>query len=406
MVANRSEWTPTRLRSLLSQDATYGIVTAGTFVRSGVPMVRGGDIKAGRIGRDMPHVSPKKSDEFRRTIVKRGDVLIALVGYPGEAAVVPPDLEGANISRAVGLLRPTDELLPEFLTCYLNSSVGRAEFLKPSAGSAQIVVNLRDLNNLYVPLPSTIAEQEDVARKLLDADAQIEGIQAIITKKKAIRQGFAQELLTGKRRLPGFTQAWNPHILSDAYEFKNGLNKEKRFFGIGTPIINYMDVFSSPYIRPDGIAGRVTVSAVERSNYSARKDDVFFTRTSETVDEIGMASVLTDELANAVFSGFVLRARPKQNLLKPAFAGHVLRSEYVRRQIMATASYTTRALTNGRLLSAIKLDVPPPDEQVAIACVLSDLDREIEALSLRLGKARKIKQGMGRELLASRVAFA
>ena len=161
-----SDWTPTRLRDVLAQDATYGIVKAGTFVRSGIPMLRGGDIKNGRIARDMPHVSEAKSEEFKRTVLRDADVVIALVGYPGECAVVPPDLAGANISRAVGLLRPSKVLSPDFLSCYLNSDSGRAEFLKPSAGSAQIVVNLKDLNNLTVPLPRDKAEQKAIAAAL------------------------------------------------------------------------------------------------------------------------------------------------------------------------------------------------------------------------------------------------
>jgi type I restriction enzyme S subunit len=152
-----------QLRTVLEQSATYGIVKAGNFQKSGVRMLRGGDIKGGQIVGDPPFVTDKKSDEFSRTILQKDDVVIALVGYPGEAAVVPDWMIGGNISRAVGLLRPNDLITSEYLTCYLNSSAGRAAFLKPSAGSAQIVVNLSDLNQLNIPLPS-IQIQIEIAK--------------------------------------------------------------------------------------------------------------------------------------------------------------------------------------------------------------------------------------------------
>jgi type I restriction enzyme S subunit len=99
------EWEPVSLIDLLTQNATYGIVKAGEFQDTGVPMVRGGDIKGGKISTsDIPFVTEEKSNEFSRTILKVNDVVIALVGYPGEAAKVTLELEGANISRAVGLL--------------------------------------------------------------------------------------------------------------------------------------------------------------------------------------------------------------------------------------------------------------------------------------------------------------
>ncbi|WQP04925.1 restriction endonuclease subunit S (plasmid) [Sinorhizobium meliloti] len=403
MVKVDVNWTPTRLRSLLSQDATYGIVKAGTFVQNGVPMIRGGDIKGGRIGRDMPLVSESKSEEYKRTVLKRGDVLIALVGYPGESAVVPHDLEGANISRAVGLFRPGKGLLPEFLCCYLNSSIGRSEFLKPSAGSAQIVVNLRDLNNLSVPLPRDIDEQKAVAEALSDADALIESLESVITKKNWILDGATESLLSGHIRLPGFRSSWSAKTIGDFYDFKNGLNKEKRFFGFGTPIINYVDVFSKPFVTPSEIAGCVSLTYAERENFSARNGDVFFTRTSETVDEIGLSGVLLGDLPDAVFSGFLLRARQKTDEILPLFAAYLFRSPAVRRQIISKASYTTRALTNGRALSAVKIDIPPRDEQAAIASTISDMGRELTELNAQLRKVKLLKEGMRHALLTEGV---
>ncbi len=193
-------WSVARLRDYLKHPATYGIVKAGSFQRTGIRMLRGGDIHDGKIIGDPPFVSFEKSNEFARTVLQDGDVVIALVGYPGETAKIPDWLVGANISRAVGLLRPASELNADFFVFYLNSPTGRREFLKPSAGSAQLVVNLKDLNNLPIPLPPA-PEQIAIATVFSDMDAELEALEAKRDKTRDLKQGMMQELLTGRIRL-------------------------------------------------------------------------------------------------------------------------------------------------------------------------------------------------------------
>ena len=209
-----------------------------------------------------------------------------------------------------------------------------------------------------------------------------------------------EELLTGKRRLPGFSKEWEPIQLGDLFTFKNGLNKAKEFFGHGTPIVNYMDVFQHPAIYSSMLIGRVSLTSQELATFDVRMGDVFFTRTSETADEVGIASVVLDEPSQTVFSGFLLRARPKNNKLCNEFKKYCFAPHYIRKQIISRASYTTRALTNGRILSAVTLNVPEPEEQLAIAEVLNDLDAEIGALEAKLAKTRQLKLGMMQELLS------
>lgn len=118
---------------------------------------------------------------------------------------------------------------------------------------------------------------------------------------------------------PGYKQTevglipedWDMSLLGEHFLFKNGLNKGKEFFGYGTPIVNYMDVYSHAGIRGCNLHGRVDVNSQELESFGVRRGDVFFTRTSETVEEVGIASVLLDDrqtLSSAVLScGHVLR---------------------------------------------------------------------------------------------------
>ena len=194
------EWEVVSMREVLIQSATYGIVTAGTFVQNGVKMLRGGDIADGRINTDLPMVSRAKAAEYVRTALVQDDVVIALVGYPGATAKIPDELIGANISRAVGLLRLNGKVTADFLVCFLNSPEGRRMVLAPSAGSAQQVVNLSALNKLQFTIPPR-PEQTAIATVLTDMDAELAALEQRLVKTRALKQGMMQELLTGRTRL-------------------------------------------------------------------------------------------------------------------------------------------------------------------------------------------------------------
>jgi type I restriction enzyme S subunit len=192
---------------------------------------------------------------------------------------------------------------------------------------------------------------------------------------------------------------WEVIEIGQFIDFKNGLNKEKKYFGHGSPIINYMDVFKHPFVRAENILGKVSLTKAEIQAYRVQKGDVFFTRTSETVEEIGISSVLVNDSPNTVYSGFVLRGRDKSNILSNDFKKYCFLERDVRRQIVNTASYTTRALTNGRLLSRVLIKVPPLPEQAAIATALSDMDALIAQTEQLIEKKKAIKQGVMQELL-------
>lgn len=193
---------------------------------------------------------------------------------------------------------------------------------------------------------------------------------------------------------------WEAIPLGDLFDFKNGLNKEKKYFGFGIPIVNYMDVYRNRGLYAKDILGKVSLTRDEIRNYEARKGDVFFTRTSETVDEIGITAVILENVIDTVFSGFVLRARPKNDKLVDEFKKYCFSTKEVRKEITSTSSYTTRALTNGRLLSNVRIALPPTkEEQTAIATALSDADALITSLEKLIAKKQNIKQGAMQKLL-------
>ena len=195
---------------------------------------------------------------------------------------------------------------------------------------------------------------------------------------------------------------WDIAVIGDYLDFKNGLNKGKEYFGYGTPIVNYTDVYKKRGLKKSGINGRVCLSKEEIRRFDVRKGDVFFTRTSETPDEVGMSSVMLDDVEDCVFSGFVLRGRPKNDMFVPEYCKYCFSTEAIRNAIITGCTYTTRALTNGKQLSAIEILVPPKPEQEAIAAALSDMDELISNLEKMIAKKKAIKQGAMQELLTGK----
>ena len=195
-------------------------------------------------------------------------------------------------------------------------------------------------------------------------------------------------------------EVWKKATIGELLDFKNGLNKGKEFFGHGTPIVNYTDVYTKRGLMASDIKGKVELSLSEIQRFDARKNDVFFTRTSETPEEVGISSVLLEDIPNCTFSGFILRGRPKNDMLLPEYCKYCFSTKEVREEIIQNCTYTTRALTNGRQLSAIEIPIPPIEEQKDIADTLSDIDTLICNYKKLIAKKKQIKLAAMQELLS------
>jgi type I restriction enzyme, S subunit len=192
---------------------------------------------------------------------------------------------------------------------------------------------------------------------------------------------------------------WQVKRLGDIFEFKNGLNKEKKYFGEGTPIVNYVDVYNNRQINRDKLQGSVRVTDSEIERFNVKDGDVFFTRTSETIDEIGFSAVAINTEPGTVFSGFVLRAREKQTMLDNLYKKYCFSTYLARKEIITKSSMTTRALTSGTLLSDVNVIIPPIEEQKKIANILSTWDRAIELKQIELNNRITYKENITKKLI-------
>ena len=171
--------------------------------------------------------------------------------------------------------------------------------------------------------------------------------------------------------------SWEYIRLSELYEVHNGLSKGGKFFGNGFPFLSFSTVFNNWFL-PAVLPDLVQSTEKEQISYSIERGDVFITRTSETMDELGMSSVALKSYPQATYNGFTKRLRPIDNRILPEFVGYYLRCPVFRGGFRAFSTMTTRASLRNEDLLSMEIPVPPMDMQQRIAAILSNYDNLIE----------------------------
>ncbi len=246
--------------------------------------------------------------------------------------------------------------------------------------SGQPGINGREYASLPLAIPSNRAEQEAIAEALSDADALIESLDQLVAKKRQIKQGTMQELLTGKRRLPGFSGEWVLKRLGEIANIKTGARNNQ----------DKVEDGAYPFF--------VRSSTVERINS--------FSHDCEAIlipGEGGIGSIF-----HYVFGKFDVHQRVYaitrfSSETSGKFVYFYMATKFGAHAMENSVKATVDSLRLPTFLD-FEITMPPTfDEQTAIAAVLSDMDAELSTLESRLAKARQIKQGMMQELLTGRI---
>ncbi len=165
---------------------------------------------------------------------------------------------------------------------------------------------------------------------------------------------------------------------SSLYEMSSGISTKPEQAGHGAPFVSFGDVFNN-YFLPDDLENKMDTSHEEQEKYSVKEGDIFLTRTSETLDELGMSCVVVEDYPNATYSGFVKRLRPTQDDITYAkFMAFYLRGKLFRKTMNNNAIMTLRASLNENIFSYFDLLLPPFDTQKKIGDFLFDIYKKIE----------------------------
>src|SRR5699024_5929346 len=242
-----------------------GLTTAEYRTVGKFKLVSGTNFTNGKINWETCNYIDKYRFEQDTNIQLRNeDVLVTKDGTIGKIAYVEMDNEKATLNSGVFVVRPKrNTYYPKFMY-YIFSSDYFIEFLnKLTAGSTIVHLYQKDFINFKYPLPS-MKEQQKIATALSDMDDLIESLEKIIEKKKKIKQGTMQQLLTGEKRLPGFDNRWINKSLGEIVNFTNGKAHEKaitehgeyivvnsRFISTEGKVIRYSDEKYCPASKED-----------------------------------------------------------------------------------------------------------------------------------------------------------
>jgi type I restriction enzyme S subunit len=272
-----------------------------------------------------------------------------------------------------------------------------------SAGQtgSQSNVNTEIVNGLLINLPPE-PDQKRIAEVLWDADDQIATLERLITKKQAIKQGMMQQLLTGKTRLSGFTAPWRAGV-----SLGNLCEKRSGYWGSDT-ITPSADIVAG-VIRAGDISGDGHLvgtavrylSSSEWNKASCHVDDVVITASGNRLGKTFYVRTPSKLAA----SNFVRILRPRASV-SGEYLAYVMQSSKARQELEAHTATSAYPNLLPSFFAEPWLIVPSYDEQIAIVTVLRSSDAQIDALRIRLTKAKDIKQGMMQELLTGRTRLA
>lgn len=339
-------------------------------------------------------------------ILQNGDVLMSTV-RPNLMAHLffHGQVPNAVCSTGFAVLRAKhDSSVPYFLFSQLFSEGVNDQIDKILSGSNYPAINSRDVKLIEIPCPPQVSEQNAITEVLSDVDGLINALDALIAKKRAIKQATMQQLLTGKTRLPGFSGAWETTKMGQIGSIYGGLSgKTKIDFEKGNArYVTFLGVLEN-VILDTRHTEHVQVHPGESQNHVI-KGDLLFNASSETPGDLAIGAVMGEQLGNLYLNSFCFGFRiHDKGKYVPLFLAYFFRGNVGRDIMNALAQGATRYNMSKSQFRALELSIPSGNEQRAIAAVLSDMDAEIAALEHRRDKTIAIKQGMMQQLLTGKV---
>jgi len=321
-----------------------------------------------------PLASP--SFYFDQHVVKENDLLVARTGASVGKSYLYNPTDG-NLIFA-GFLMKLNVCNANSQYVFYTTKTGRymSWVASESARTGQPGLNLEQLKCFQIPFPP-LAEQVKIAKTLSDVDALISDLDALIAKKRDIKQGTMQQLLTGKKRLPGFTDEWKEKEIGEVVKIMKGQSLQSKDFVNGTiPVVAGGQSYAGYHNTANHIETCITISAsgayagyIWLHNYPIFASDCSVMEGNDNVDVYFLYNVLKlnqDVIYKAQTGGAQPHIHPKD-------------------------------------IAPLKVLCPSLSEQQAIATILTDMDNEIQALEAKRDKYTAIKQGMMQELLTGKI---
>jgi type I restriction enzyme, S subunit len=365
------------------------------YVDDGVPVIRGQNLGLQYISGNFVFVTSTKAKSLEANLARPDDIVFTQRGSLGQVSIVPKvPYDRYLISQSQMKLTVDQETADPLFFYYVFSSSQQQDCIRQNTIQTGVPhINLGILRGIPVQFPP-FPEQCAIATALSDVDALISSLDKLIAKKRDIKQAAMQELLTGKRRLPGFSGAWERKRIEDVFTIFVGRSKRDQIVDGGRYWVADMGSVSTE--------GRLIVSKTTNCH-----DD--FLRFGDLImpkDDIGGGNIIgkvgyIDIDKTYVLGDHVFALRSKLGM--SLFFSYVINGYKMNSELRKKVSGSAQLGISKKSVQEQEIPYPTVEEQAAIATVLTEIDAELTALVQKRDKTKAIKQGMMQELLTGRV---
>ena len=339
-----------------------------------------------------------------------GDILYQTVRpYQKNNLFISFDATKYIASTGYAVIRANKSITSRLLYQILHTDRFTSVVLDNCSGTGYPAINPKVLSSLKIAIPTKVIEQQCIAKALSDLDEMIASLEKLIAKKKAIKQGAMQELLTGKRRLPGFSGEWKSKAFGDLFLIlpNNSFSREQLSLGGRIKNIHYGDILTKYGACLDGSSSGIPTleKSLEKKGLPEKSfvqnGDVIIADTAEDLS-VGKAVEMLNVSGKVLSGQHTFFCRPVIPFA-PMYLGYYLNSEDFHDQMIPFVTGTKVSSINKTALCGLRVRYPDLAEQRVIAEVLSDMDKNISIIEQRLRKALQSKQGMMQQLLTGKI---
>lgn len=330
-----------------------------------------------------------------------GDFVMSTMGTIGKCAIVPDSIQcGIMDSHLIRLRIDEKKINPNYLLQLFSDQYHYLsdQTVRLAVGGIMDGLSVGIVSNLSAIYPENLDEQNEIVSVLSDMDEAISNLQKLIQKKKDIRQGTMQRVLTGKNRLQGFSSEWKDTTLGKICDIKDGTHQTPHYVECGIPFYSVETVTNDDFSH----VKYISLEEHERltSSYKIENGDVLMTR----IGSIGKGKYV-DWNPNASFYVSLALLKFRGNKPLANFIALLTGTEEFRKEAeLHSLQFAIPMKINLGQISDIRVRIPTDESEIkAIITVLNDMGHEIKRLEQKLNKYKQLKQGMMEELLTGKV---
>lgn len=366
------------------------------YQKDGAIFITSENVRDGFLDISRPKFLPVEfSNKIKGSQLKKGDVLINLVGASiGRSCLYKKNFPHANINQAVCTFRTNSYADPHFLALFFQYPKTIDRLICGQNASARPNISLGDIKNFEVLLPP-LPEQKKIAAILSTWDRAIEGTEKLLANSQQQKKALMQQLLTGKKRLPGFTGEWVTKKLKDISKIYDGTHQTPDYVEIGVPFYSVEHLTSGKFNNTKFVSEEIYQN--ESKKRKIEENDILLTR----IGDIGTARIIDWNVRASFYVSLALIKSSK--VMSPKFFECTLNGEFFKRELWhRTIHVAFPKKINLGDIGDCSIYFPPLPEQQAIAAILTTADEEITALESDLSRLRQEKKALMQQLLTGK----